>query len=49
MLSLIAVAAEEAAHSDPALSPIAVGAIALGILLILLFITIAFGAGREHS
>jgi hypothetical protein len=50
MLSLLA-AAEETAHQtrDIGISPYAVGAIALGILMILLMGLLAFGKGREHS
>lgn len=53
-LSLITVAvlraAEEGAeHGDPAISPWAVGGIALGILLAMLIALVAFGGGREHS
>lgn len=42
-------AAEEGAHSEPALHPYWVGGIALGILLLLLVALVAFGGGREHS
>lgn len=48
--TLVTVAAEtEEAHGDPAISPWFVGAIALGILLALLFGVVSFGGGREHS
>ena len=36
-------------HSEPAVSPYVIGAIALAILLGLLVALIAFGGGREHS
>ncbi|MFI5425637.1 hypothetical protein [Aeromicrobium sp. UC242_57] len=44
-------AAAEAEHTtrDIGISPYAVGAIALGILLLLLMGLLAFGKGREHS
>lgn len=45
--SLILVASE--AHSEPAVNPYVVGAIALGILLVSLLIVMAIGGGREHS
>lgn len=48
LTSLITAAAET--HSaEPALSPLAVGAIALGLLLVLLVGLLVFGKGREHS
>jgi hypothetical protein len=47
LLSSLVNAAEET-HSA-AISPIAVGAISLGILLLLLVGLLMFGAGREHS
>ncbi len=40
---------ESAGHESGGISPYAVGAIALGILLALLLAVIAFGGGREHS
>ena len=39
----------EAAHSEPAINPWYVGAIALGILLVMLGAVVGFGGGREHS
>ncbi|MEH3033949.1 MAG: hypothetical protein PGN07_07880 [Aeromicrobium erythreum] len=48
MLTTILAAAEEGAeHGGP--HPYVIGAIALGILLVLLFALLAFGKGREHS
>ncbi|WP_156388885.1 MULTISPECIES: hypothetical protein [unclassified Nocardioides] len=47
LTSLTIIAAE--AHSEPAVSPYVVGAIALGLLLASLLILIAIGGGREHS
>ena len=48
MLTLLA-AAEEAAEHEPAVHPYVIGAIALGILLVLLLALLAFGKGREHT
>lgn len=47
--ALLSAASETEAHSDPAVHPYVVGAIALGILLALLIGLVAFGGGREHS
>ena len=47
--ALLTAAAETEAHSDPAVHPYVVGAIALGILLALLVGLVVFGGGREHS
>ncbi|HSE08699.1 MAG TPA: hypothetical protein VLB29_08530 [Nocardioidaceae bacterium] len=47
LLSLIT-AAEET-HTEAAISPIGVGATALGVLLVLLVAVLMFGKGREHS
>ena len=47
MFSNLVAAAE--AHADPAIHPYAVGAIALGSLLVLLLALLSFGKGREHS
>ena len=50
MLStVITLAAESAEHGDPAVSPYAVGGIALALLLVLLAAVVSFGGGREHS
>ncbi len=49
MLDLMLAAEEAASHGDPAVPPIVVGAIALGFLLLLLFITLMYGLGREHT
>ncbi len=46
IVSAVASAAE--AHELP-IHPYGIGAIALGILLVLLLILLAFGAGRDHS
>jgi hypothetical protein len=48
MLLTSLINAAEETHSA-AISPIAVGAISLGILLALLVGLLMFGAGREHS
>lgn len=40
--------AEEAAH-EPAVHPALVGVAALAILLVLLFVLLAFGKGRDHT
>jgi hypothetical protein len=50
-LSTLAIALSESAaeHSEPAVSPYTVGAIALGILIVMMLILLAFGGGREHS
>ena len=45
----ITLAAETSGHSEPAIHPYAVGAIALGILLLMLLALVTFGGGREHS
>ncbi len=37
------------AEAEPALSPYAVGGIALGILILALLALVSFGGGREHS
>jgi len=48
MLTSLITAAEET-QSSSALSPIAIGAIALGLLLAMLVALLMFGKGREHS
>ncbi|WP_182920408.1 hypothetical protein [Nocardioides cavernaquae] len=51
-LSTLVIALSEtvAEHSaEPAVSPYTVGAVALGILIVMLLILLAFGGGREHS
>lgn len=48
-LKSLILTASEPGHSEPAVSPYVVGAIALAILLLLLFALLAFGAGRDHS
>jgi hypothetical protein len=42
-------AAAEEHTRDIGISPYAVGAIALGILVVLLLALLSFGKGREHS
>ncbi|WP_210650716.1 hypothetical protein [Nocardioides sp. SYSU D00065] len=49
MLNTLTVLAAEAEHSEPAVSPYVVGAIALALLLALLLAVVTFGGGREHS
>lgn len=51
MLNTLVLAAAETAehHGEPAVHPYAIGAVALGILLLALLLVIAFGGGREHS
>jgi hypothetical protein len=49
LLTSLISAAEETHSTAPAISPIAVGLIALGLLLALLVGLLAFGKGREHS
>lgn len=48
-LNTLIVAAAEAGHEEPAVSPWLVGGIALSILLFFLMVVLMFGAGREHS
>ena len=48
LLSLIT-AAEESQGAESAISPLAVGATALAVLLVLLVAVLMFGKGREHS
>ena len=45
----ITLAAESSEHGDPVVHPYVIGAIALGILLVLLAAVVSFGGGREHS
>ncbi|QSF58879.1 hypothetical protein [Nocardioides sp. zg-1228] len=49
MLSTVIPLAAETGEHSPAIHPYAVGAIALGLLLVLLFAVVSFGGGREHS
>lgn len=49
LLTSLITAAEETSESGAAVSPYAVGAIALAILLAMLVGLLAFGKGREHS
>jgi len=49
-MSMLIVAAEESEVTrDLPLPPLAIGLIAFGILLALLFITLSFGKGRPHT
>jgi hypothetical protein len=45
----ILLAADTTEHSEPAIHPYWIGAIALGLLLVLLAAVVSFGGGREHS
>jgi hypothetical protein len=49
MLNSLTVLAAEAEHSEAAISPYVVGAVALALLLVLLVAVVSFGGGREHS
>jgi acyl dehydratase len=49
MLSTAITLAAETSHGEPAIHPYAVGAIALGLLLLMLLALVAFAGGREHS
>jgi len=50
MLSIaIPFAVETGENHSPAVHPYVVGAIALGLLLVLLLAVVSFGGGREHS
>jgi len=50
MLSTVTLlAAENAEHGEPAVHPYVIGAIALALLMLLLFAVVSFGGGREHS
>ena len=49
LLTSLISAAEETHSAEAAISPLAVGAITLGILLVLLVGLLMFGKGREHS
>ena len=50
MHSFLAAAEEAAEHTrDIGIDPYAVGAIALGILVVLMLGLLSFGKGREHS
>lgn len=48
-LTSLAITAAESGHGEPAIPALAVGGIALGILLSLLLILFVLGGGREHS
>ncbi|MFT4298469.1 MAG: hypothetical protein QM597_02370 [Aeromicrobium sp.] len=47
MLTTILASAEHA--EEAAVSPYVIGGVALGILILLLLILLAFGKGREHT
>lgn len=49
MLLTSLIKAAEETHGAAAVSPILVGAISLGFLLVLLIGLLMFGKGREHS
>ena len=50
MLSTVTtLAAETAEKGETEIHPYVVGAIALGLLLVLLLAVVSFGGGREHS
>lgn len=49
MLLTSLITAAEGSHTAAAISPYAVGGIALALLLSLLIGLLAFGKGREHS
>lgn len=48
-LSTLAILAAETTGQEPAVPAWAVGAVALGILLVLLLALVGFAGGREHS
>lgn len=45
----LAVALEEASSGGATVSPVAVGVVVFGFLMILLFAMLAFGKGRDHT
>ena len=45
----ILLAAETSEHGEPAVHPYVIGALAFGLLLVLLAAVVSFGGGREHS
>ncbi len=49
LLTSLITAAEETPHAEVTISPLGIGAIALGLLLVLLIGLLMFGKGREHS
>ena len=49
MSTLIVAAEGSEVTRDLPLPPLAIGLIAFGILLLLLFITLSFGKGRPHT
>lgn len=49
LLTSLVTAAEEGNGASSVFSPIVVGALCLGVLLVLMAVLLAFGRGREHS
>ncbi len=49
LLTSLISAAEETPHAELTISPLGIGAIALGVLLVMLVGLLMFGKGREHS
>jgi hypothetical protein len=50
MLStLLPLAVDTGENASPEVHPYVVGAVALGLLLVLLLAVVSFGGGREHS
>ncbi len=49
MANTLVFLAESAGHESGGINPWVVGAVALLILLVLLFAVVGFGGGREHS
>ncbi len=49
LLTSLVTAAEEGNGASSVFSPVLVGALSLGILLVMLVALLAFGRGREHS
>ena len=45
----ILLAAETSERGEPAVHPYVIGALAFGLLLVLLAAVVSFGGGREHS
>lgn len=48
MLEILAAMEETGEAGGDHLNPYIIGAVALGALLVLLFVLVAFGKGREH-
>ena len=49
MANTLTFLAESAGHESGGVNPWIIGAIALGILLVMLLVVVGFGGGREHS